>query len=75
MLSNRTTVSVKQLIAEAETNMTIYTGRRIISLSISEGRSRTPIIGWSCAAPCQQARATSVTDMLSLCTSKPTKAL
>ena len=38
VLSNRTTVSVKPLIAGAETNMTIYTGRRTISLSISEGR-------------------------------------
>ncbi|HMS96430.1 MAG TPA: TrbG/VirB9 family P-type conjugative transfer protein, partial [Tabrizicola sp.] len=35
VLSNRTTVSVKPLIAGAETNMTIYTGRRTISLSIS----------------------------------------
>jgi len=34
VLSNRTTVSVKPLIAGAETNMTIYTGRRTISLSI-----------------------------------------
>ena len=42
VLSNRTTVSVKPLIAGAETNMTIYTGRRTISLSISEGRSRNP---------------------------------
>ena len=38
VLSNRTTVSVKPLIAGAETNMTIYTGRRTISLSISEGQ-------------------------------------
>src|SRR5690606_32778781 len=37
VLSNRTTVSVKPLIAGAETNMTIYTGPRTISLSISEG--------------------------------------
>ena len=38
VLSNRTTVSVKPLIPGAETNMTVYTGRRTISLSISEGR-------------------------------------
>jgi type IV secretion system protein VirB9 len=43
VLSNRTTVSVKPVIAGAETNMTIYTGRRTITLVISEGRSRNPI--------------------------------
>lgn len=43
MLSNRTTVSVKPVIAAAETNMTIYTGRRAITLAISEGHSRNPI--------------------------------
>jgi len=43
VLSNRTTVSIKPVIAGAETNMTIYTGRRTISLAISEGRSRNPI--------------------------------
>ncbi|MGA0542596.1 TrbG/VirB9 family P-type conjugative transfer protein [Neotabrizicola sp. VNH66] len=43
VLSNRTTVSVKPVIAGAETNMTIYTGRRTITLAISEGRSRNPI--------------------------------
>lgn len=42
VLSNRTTVSVKPKIAGAETNMTIYTGRRTITLAISEGRSRNP---------------------------------
>ncbi len=42
VLSNRTTVSVKPLIAGAETNMTIYTGGARFSLSISEGRSRNP---------------------------------
>lgn len=40
VLSNRTTVSIKPVIAGAETNMTIYTGRRTISLAISEGQSR-----------------------------------
>ena len=43
VLSNRSTVSIKPVIAGAETNMTIYTGRRAISLAISEGRSRNPI--------------------------------
>ena len=43
VLSNRTTVSVKPVIAGAETNMTIYTGRRTITLAISEGHSRNPI--------------------------------
>jgi len=43
VLSNRTTVSVKPVIAGAETNMTIYTGRRTITLAISEGHSRSPI--------------------------------
>jgi type IV secretion system protein VirB9 len=43
VLSNRSTVSVKPVIAGAETNMTIYTGRRTITLAISEGRSRNPI--------------------------------
>ena len=42
VLSNRTTISVKPVIAGAETNMTIYTGRRTITLAISEGRSRAP---------------------------------
>ena len=42
VLSNRTTVSIKPVIAGADTNMTIYTGRRTISLAISEGRSRNP---------------------------------
>lgn len=42
VLSNRTTVSVKPVIAGADTNMTIYTGRRVISLAITEGRSRSP---------------------------------
>lgn len=42
VLSNRTTVSVKPKIAGAETNMTIYTGRRTITLAISEGRSHAP---------------------------------
>ncbi|MGQ0563549.1 MAG: TrbG/VirB9 family P-type conjugative transfer protein [Gemmobacter sp.] len=42
VLSNRTTVSIKPLIAGAETNMTIYTGRRTITLAISEGRSQHP---------------------------------
>lgn len=42
VLSNRTTVSVKPKIAGAETNMTIYTGRRTITLAFSEGRSRNP---------------------------------
>ncbi|MGV8950843.1 MAG: TrbG/VirB9 family P-type conjugative transfer protein [Cypionkella sp.] len=42
VLSNRTTVSIKPVIAGAETNMTIYTGRRTISLAISEGRSLNP---------------------------------
>ena len=40
VLSNRTTVSIKPVIAGAETNMTIYTGRRTITLAISEGQSR-----------------------------------
>lgn len=42
VLSNRTTVSIKPVIAGAETNMTIYTGRRTISLAITEGQSRNP---------------------------------
>ncbi|PZQ96163.1 MAG: hypothetical protein DI533_17150 [Cereibacter sphaeroides] len=42
VLSNRTTVSIKPLISDAETNMTIYSGRRTITLAISEGRSRNP---------------------------------
>ncbi|MEO8243557.1 MAG: TrbG/VirB9 family P-type conjugative transfer protein [bacterium] len=42
VLSNRTTVSIKPVTAGAETNMTIYTGRRTITLAISEGRSRSP---------------------------------
>lgn len=42
VLSNRTTVSVKPVIAGAETNMTIYSGRRTITIAISEGRARTP---------------------------------
>jgi type IV secretion system protein VirB9 len=40
VLSNRTTVSIKPVIAGAETNMTIYTGRRAITLAISEGHSK-----------------------------------
>ena len=40
VLSNRTTVSIKPVIAGAETNMTIYTGRRAITLAISEGQGR-----------------------------------
>lgn len=42
VLSNRTTVSIKPVIGGAETNMTIYTGRRTITLAISEGRSQNP---------------------------------
>jgi type IV secretion system protein VirB9 len=42
VLSNRTTVSIKPLIAGAETNMTIYTGRRTIALYIREGHSQNP---------------------------------
>ena len=42
VLSNRTTVSIKPLIAGAETNMTIYTGRRTIALYIREGRTQNP---------------------------------
>lgn len=42
VLSNRTTVSIKPVIAGAETNMTIYTGRRTITLAISEGHGRSP---------------------------------
>jgi type IV secretion system protein VirB9 len=42
VLSNRTTVSIKPVIAGAETNMTIYTGLRTISLAITEGQSRNP---------------------------------
>ena len=42
VLSNRTTVSIKPVIAGAETNMTIYTGRRTITLAISEGHGRNP---------------------------------
>lgn len=42
VLSNRTTVSVKPVIGGAETNMTIYTGRRTITLAISEARSQNP---------------------------------
>ena len=41
-MSNRTTVSIKPVIAGAETNMTIYTGRRTITLAISEGHGRSP---------------------------------
>jgi type IV secretion system protein VirB9 len=41
VLSNRTTVSIKPVIAGAETNMTIYTGRRAITLAISEGHSKS----------------------------------
>ena len=42
VLSNRTTVSIKPVIAGAETNMTIYTVRRTITLAISEGHGRSP---------------------------------
>ena len=42
VLSNRTTVSIKPVIAGAQTNMTIYTSRRTVSFAISEGRTRTP---------------------------------
>ena len=38
VLSNRTTVSIKPVIAGAQTNMTIYTSRRTVSFAISEGR-------------------------------------
>jgi type IV secretion system protein VirB9 len=42
VLSNRSTVSVKPLISGAETNMTIYTGRRSITMALSEGQARNP---------------------------------
>ena len=41
VLSNRTTVSIKPVIAGAETNMTIYSGRCTITLAISEGQARS----------------------------------
>ena len=42
VLSNRNTVSIKPVVGGAATNMTIYTNRRAISFSLTEGRSRTP---------------------------------
>ena len=42
VLSNRNTVSIKPVIAGVATNMTIYTTRRALSFSITEGRSRIP---------------------------------
>ena len=60
VLSNRTTVSVKPVVAGAETNMTIYTSRRTITLMISEGRSRTPtyrlVLRYPDTAPPRQSR-------------------
>lgn len=41
VLSNRQTVSIKPVVARAATNMTIYTNRRAIAFSLTEGRSRT----------------------------------
>lgn len=42
VLSNRNTISVKPVVSGAATNMTIYTGRRVISFFLTEGRTQTP---------------------------------
>ena len=41
VLSNRNVVSIKPVEARAVTNMTIYTNRRAVAFSLTEGRSRT----------------------------------
>lgn len=42
VLSNRSTISVKPVIAGATSNMTVYTSRRAIAFALTEGRSNTP---------------------------------
>lgn len=42
VLSNRNTVSIKPVIGNAASNMTIYTNRRAIAFALTEGSSRTP---------------------------------
>lgn len=42
VLSNRSTISVKPVIAHARTNMTIYTNQHAISFYLTEGRSKYP---------------------------------
>lgn len=42
VLSNRSTISVKPVIAGAASNMTVYTSRRAIAFALTEGRSNTP---------------------------------
>lgn len=41
VLSNRTTISVKPVVARASSNMTIYTNRRAIAFYLTEGRTKS----------------------------------
>lgn len=41
VLSNRNTISIKPVEARAETNLTIYTNRRAVTFSLTEGRAQT----------------------------------
>jgi type IV secretion system protein VirB9 len=63
VLSNRQTISIKPMIAGAQTNLIVYTGRRAITLSLIEGRSNTPtyrvVLQYPDAQPRRVAAATS----------------
>ena len=60
VLSNRNTISVKPVVTGAATNMTIYTGRRVISFFLTEGRTQTPtfrvVVTFPADAPVATAR-------------------
>lgn len=43
VLSNKSTISIKPVVAGAVTNMTVYTSRRAIAFVLEEGRARTPV--------------------------------